>query len=63
MNELNFHSLVENDHLESLKKKYDSLKRKIVENEKLKETEKKSALKHLTNLHKNEKKDSKNNLY
>ena len=63
MEELKLHSFGQNDHLELLKKKYESLKKKIKGNEKLNETEKNMELKTLTKSFEKEKKDSKNNLY
>ncbi len=63
MEELKLHSFGQNDHLESLKKRYESLKNKIKGNEKLNETEKNAKLKTLTKSFEKEKRDSKNNLY
>ncbi len=63
MEELKLHSFGQNDHLESLKKRYESLKNKIKGNEKLNETEKKAELKTLTKSFEKEKKESKSNLY
>ena len=63
MEELKLHSFGQNDHLESLKEKYISLKNKIKRNEKMTESEKKTELKNLTKSFEKEKKDSKNNLY
>ena len=63
MEDLKLHSFGQNDHLESLKKKYESLKNKIKGNEKLNEKEKKAELKILTKSFEKEKKESKNNLY
>ena len=63
MEELKLHSLGQNEHLESLKKRYESLKSKIKRNEKLNETEKNVELKTLTKSFEKEKKQSKNNLY
>ncbi len=63
MEELKLHSFGQNDHLESLKEKYNSLKNKIKGNKKMTETEKKTELESLTKSFEKEKKDSKNNLY
>jgi uncharacterized protein YdcH (DUF465 family) len=61
--QLKLHSFGQNDHLESLKEKYESLKRKIKGNEKLNQDEKSMELKTLTKSLKREIKNSKNNLY
>ncbi len=63
MEELKLHSFGQNDHLESLKKKYDSLRNNINQNIKLTESEKKAELKSLTKSFEKEKKNSNNNLY
>ena len=63
MEELKLHSFGQNDHLKSLKKKYNSLRKRINGNDKLTETEKKAELRALTKPFEKEKKDSKNNLY
>jgi len=63
MQELKLHSFGQNDHLESLKKKYDSLRKRIKGNEKLTETEKNTELETLTKSFEKEKRESKNNLY
>ena len=63
MEELKLHSFGQNDHLELLKNKYESLKKRIKGNEKLNEIEKTIALKNLTTSFEKEKKDSKNNVY
>ena len=63
MEELKLHSFGQNDHLESLKEKYNSLKNKIKGNKKMTESEKKSELENLTQSFEKEKKVSKNNLY
>ncbi|WP_299126286.1 hypothetical protein [uncultured Winogradskyella sp.] len=63
MEELKLHSFGQNDHIESLKKKYNSLKEKINGNKILTEKEKVSELKSLTESFKKEKKDSETNLY
>ena len=63
MEELKLHSFGQNDHLESLKKKYDALRKKINGNDKLTEPEKKSELETLTKSFEKEKKESQNNLY
>ena len=57
------HSLGQNDHIESLKKRYESLKNKIKGNEKLNEIEKNTELKTLTKSFEKDKRDSKSNLY
>lgn len=44
MEELKLHSFGQNDHLESLKEKYNSLKNKIRGNIKMTESEKKTEL-------------------
>ena len=63
MQELKLHSFGQNDHLEALKMKYDSLKKIIKDSEKLTETEKNAELETLTKSFEKEKKDSENNLY
>ena len=63
MEDLKLHSFGQNDHLESLKEKYNSLKNKIKGNEKMTESEKKMELESLTKSFEKEKKDSTNNLY
>ncbi|MCB0450770.1 hypothetical protein [Mariniflexile maritimum] len=63
MSELKFHSLGEHEHLESLKKKYDSLRRKTAENKKLSLDEKNTAMQNLMKSFEEEKRNSKNNLY
>ena len=63
MEELKLHSFGQNGHIESLKKKYNSLKEKIKGNKILTEKEKVAELKSLTESFKKEKKDSENNLY
>lgn len=63
MEELKLHSFGQNDHLESLKKRYESLKIKIKGSQKLNETEKTAELKTLTKSFEKEKSDLKNNLY
>ena len=63
MEELKLHSFGQNDHLESLKKKYESLKNKIKGNDSLNETEKKAELKTMTKSFEKEKRESKSNLY
>lgn len=63
MQELKLHSFGQTDHLEILKKKYDSLKKSINENKKLTESEKKAELETLTKSFEKEKKNSNNNLY
>ena len=63
MEQLKLHSFGQNDHIESLKKKYESLKRKIIENENSNEVEKKEELKTLTTSFEKEKRESNHNLY
>jgi hypothetical protein len=63
MQELKLHSFGQTDHLEALKKKYDSLKKSINKNQKLTESEKKAELETLTKSFEKEKKNSNNNLY
>lgn len=63
MEELKLHSFGQNDHLESLKKKYKALKQNISESKVLSETEKKSELSKLDKSFKKEVKDSENSLY
>ena len=63
MEELKLHSFGQNDHIESLKKKYNSLKEKIKGNKILTGKEKIVELKRLSESLKKEKKNSENNLY
>jgi len=63
MEELKLHSFGQNDHLESLKEKYNSLKNKIRGNIKMTESEKKTELDKLKKTFEKEKKDSGKNLY
>lgn len=63
MEELKLHSFGQNDHLESLKGKYNSLKNKIKGNIKMTESEKKTELDKLKKSFEKEKKDSDKNLY
>ncbi|WP_299781689.1 hypothetical protein [uncultured Formosa sp.] len=63
MEEFKLHSFGQNDHIESLKKNYNSLKEKIKGNKILTEKEKVGELKNLTESFKKEKKNSENNLY
>ena len=63
MEELKLHSFGQNDHIESIKKKYHSLKERIKGNKILTEKEKVTELKSLTASFKKEKKDSENSLY
>ena len=63
MQDLKLHSFGQNDHIDSLKKKYDSLKERIKGNRKMVESEKDIELKNLNRTFENEKKYSKNNLY
>ena len=63
MKELKLHSFGQNDHIGSLKKKYDSLTKKIKENDRLNEIEKNDQLKTLTKSFVKEKRAKKNNLY
>ena len=63
MEELKLHSFGQNDHIESLKKHYNSLIEKIKRNKKMTEIEKVVELKSLRESFKKEKKESENNLY
>jgi hypothetical protein len=63
MQELKLHSFGQNDHLESLKKKYNSLRKSINENIELPESEKIAELETLTKSFEKQKKNSNNNLY
>ncbi|MFD0837070.1 hypothetical protein ACFQ0I_14920 [Mariniflexile aquimaris] len=63
MDELQLHAFGQHDHLECLKKKYDSLSLDIKGNKKLTESEKKSQLETLTKSFEKEKKEAQNNLY
>ena len=63
MEELKLHSLGQNDHIEALKKNYNSLKEKIKGNKILTGEEKIVELKRLSESLKKEKKNSENNLY
>ena len=63
MRALKLHSFGQNDHLEFLKKKYDSLKKRVLGNDKLTETVKNTELKTLSKTLKKAKKDAANNLY
>jgi hypothetical protein len=63
MEKLKLHSSGQNDHIESLKKNYNTLKKKIMGSKNLTEKEKIVELKNLTESYKKDKKDSKNNLY
>ena len=63
MEELKLHSFGQNDHLETLKKKYASLRKRIIRNGKLSETEKNAELKTLKKSFEKEKTETKNNLY
>jgi len=63
MEQLKLHSFGQNDYMESLKEKYNSLKNKIKGNQKMSESEKKTELYNLTKSFENEKKNSGNNLY
>jgi len=63
MRELKLHSLGKNNHLKSLKEKYNLLRNKIIRNDRLTENEKNNELKSLSESFEKEKKDAKNNLY
>ncbi|WP_100615433.1 hypothetical protein [Confluentibacter citreus] len=63
MEELKLHSFGQNNHLESLKKKYDSLRKRINDNKNLTESEKFTELETLTKSFEKEKRNSDNNLY
>ncbi|MEE9361122.1 MAG: hypothetical protein V3U92_00825 [Cellulophaga sp.] len=62
MEELKLYSFGQNDHLEFLKKKYESLINKI-NNKNLPKIEKKVALESLKKSYRKERENSKNNLY
>ncbi|SNR14704.1 hypothetical protein [Tenacibaculum jejuense] len=63
MEKLQLHSFGQNDHLEYLKEKYNSLKKKIKSIVKMSEFEKKKELDTLTKEFNKEKKNSNKNLY
>ncbi|MFS4482079.1 hypothetical protein ACKGJY_03620 [Hyunsoonleella sp. 2307UL5-6] len=63
MQELRLHAFGKNDHLEFLKKHYDSLKHKIKGNTQMNTFEKKSELEKLKKSFEKDKNVSKNNLY
>ena len=63
MNELKLHALGSHDHLEALRKRYNSLKEKIKGNTELTEPQKESKLKALDESFKEEKKNIQNNNY
>ncbi len=63
MEVLKLHSFGQNDFLEILKKKYDFLRKSIIENEKLTESEIKLELEKLRESFIKEKKNSSDNLY
>ena len=63
MQELKLHSSGQNDHLDSLKEQYKSLRNKVKGNLELTKSEKKTKLENLTKSFEKEKRESKNNLY
>ena len=63
MEKLQLHAFGQNDHIESLKKAYEKLKKKIKANENLTETEKSNAFKRLKKTFEKEKQNSNKNLY
>jgi hypothetical protein len=63
MRELKLHSSGQNNHLQSLKEKYTSLKAKIMQNLNLSKDEKNKELENLNESFEKEKRNSKNNLY
>ena len=63
METLKLHSSGQNEHLESLKKKYDLLKKRIKGNDKISENIKTTELRNLDKSFDKEKKNSNRNLY
>lgn len=63
MKNLQLHSSGLDDHFESIKQKYNALKKKIKDNNQLNPSEKKTELEKLNQLLKKEKQDLENNLY
>ena len=63
MQKFKLHSFGQNEHLEALNKKYDTLTNCIEENQKLTEAEKKLEFKALAKSFKKDKKDARNSLY
>ena len=63
MENLQLHSSGLDDHFESIKQKYNALKKKIKDNDQLNTSEKKTELEKLNQLLKKEKQDLENNLY
>ncbi|WP_299838396.1 hypothetical protein [uncultured Tenacibaculum sp.] len=63
MENLQLHSSGLDDHFESIKQKYNALKKKIKDNDQLNVSEKKTELEKLNQLLKKEKQDLENNLY
>jgi hypothetical protein len=63
MSELKLHSSGENDHIQSLKEKYSSLKDKIMQTLNFSKNEKNKELENLNESFEKEKRNSKNNLY
>jgi len=63
MEELKLHAFGKNDHLESLKQRYNALRNKIKGNSTITESEKKSELDSLKKSFEQEKKSSNSNLY
>ena len=63
LEELHLHSFGKEDHLETIKKKYEAVKNTIQGNSNLSENEKQAELKNLSDTFKKAKKDSESNLY
>ncbi len=63
MEELKLHSEGQEDHLKSLREKYEGLRKSLIGNKELTEKQKNSALKKINEKFTKEKKDSNNNLY
>ena len=63
MENLQLHSSGLDDHFESIKQKYNALKKKVKDNDQLNTSEKKTELEKLNQLFKKEKQDLENNLY
>ncbi len=63
MENLQLHSSGLDDHFESIKQRYNALKKKIKGNDQLNTSEKKTELEKLNQLLKKEKQDLENNLY
>jgi len=63
LEDLKLHTDGKNDFLKSLKEKYDNLKRKILKNDKLSESEKEIELKKIDENYESERVNSKNSLF